>query len=286
MSITERAVNWALTVAADGRYGYDQARRWGPDYDCSSFVISAWEQAGVGVKRSGATYTGNMKQVFLRCGFQDVTKQVNLPTGGGMLRGDVLLHERNHTAMHIGNGQIVHAAGNERGGITGGESGDQTGGEIAVQHYYNYPWDCVLRYMDGDGETSEGEYVVRSGDNLWTLAERWLDSGLRYREIMEANSLLSDVLHPGQILVVPGAVEAGERQETCEARLPVLRPGTRSAAVESMQLLLMGNGYPLPEYGADGQWGAETGNAFERFQQENGLNSGVCDCASWTELIG
>jgi len=63
-------------------------------------------------------------------------------------------------------------------------------------------------------------------------------------------------------------------------------PGGQSAAVESMQLLLMGNGYDLPSFGADGQWGEETDEAFRRFEQENGLNAGVCDCAAWRELVG
>ena len=284
MSVTEKAVEWALGIAGDSGHGYDQTNRWGPDYDCSSLVISAWEQAGAGVRQSGATYTGNMKAVFLRRGFRDVTGQVNLASGAGMRRGDVLLHERNHTAMYIGSGKIVHAAGNERGGITGGQVGDQTGGEITVQGYYNYPWDCVLRYEEAAVEVSaESEYVVRAGDNLWTLAERWLGSGARYREIMEANSLLTDVLHPGQLLVVPGA-EVGESR--CETRLPILRRGDKSAAVESMQLLLMGNGYDLPNYGADGEWGEETDESFRRFEQENGLSGGVCGCTAWAELIG
>ena len=292
MSVTERAVSWALDVAADSRHGYDQTNRWGPDYDCSSLVISAWEQAGVGVKQSGATYTGNMKRAFLARGFRDVTTQVELSSGRGMLRGDVLLHERNHTALHIGSGRLVHAAGNERGGITGGQSGDQTGGEIAVRSYYNYPWDCVLRYEEaeevsgGNEYAGQDEYIVQAGDNLWTLAERWLGSGLRYREIMEANGLLTDLLQPGQLLLRPGTGAAAEGQTHCEARLPVLRRGDKSAAVESMQLLLMGNGYPLPDFGADGEWGEETHAAFQRFQQENGLDSGVCDCVCWTELIG
>ena len=287
MSITEKAVEWALRIAGDSGHGYDQTNRWGPDYDCSSLVISAWEQAGAGVRQSGATYTGNMKAVFLCRGFRDVTKLVNLASGAGMRRGDVLLHEKNHTAMHIGDGKIVHAAGNERGGITGGQTGDQTGGEITVQGYYNYPWDCVLRYEEEPVETvATGEYIVQAGDNLWTLAERWLGSGLRYREIMEANSLLTDVLQQGQLLVVPGTAEAEIVQNYCEARLPVLRYGDQSAAVESMQLLLMGNGYMLPSFGADGEWGEETEEAFRRFEQENGLNAGVCDCVAWAELIG
>ena len=68
MTKTEKAVTWAIEIANDPAHGYDQDNRWGPDYDCSSLVISAWQQAGVPVKTKGATYTGNMKSVFLSCG--------------------------------------------------------------------------------------------------------------------------------------------------------------------------------------------------------------------------
>ena len=142
----EKATSQMEVWAADPTHGYDQARRWGPDYDCSSAVISAWELAGVPVKTNGATYTGNMRGVFIRCGFEDVTDSVNLTTGAGLQRGDVLLNIRHHTAMYCGNGQEVEASINENGGVTGGITGDQTGREFLVRPYRNYPWDCVLRY--------------------------------------------------------------------------------------------------------------------------------------------
>lgn len=154
----EKAVTWALKIAQDPAHGYDQTRRWGPDYDCSSFLISAWQQAGVPVKTAGATYTGNMAPVFLRCGFEDVTAEINLNTGAGLQRGDVLLNARHHTAMSIGGGQIVHASINESGRATGGKSGDQTGREICVRSYYKYSkgWDKVLRYA-GSREEADGQ---------------------------------------------------------------------------------------------------------------------------------
>lgn len=138
----EKALDWALRIADDQRHGYSQLSRWGEDYDCSSFVITAFQQAGVPVKTNGATYTGNMKKVFLKTGFVDVTKQVNLSTGKGLRPSDVLLHERDHTAMYCGGGDIVHARGQSHGSP---KTGDQ-GTEIAVTKYYNYPWGCVLRY--------------------------------------------------------------------------------------------------------------------------------------------
>ncbi len=139
MTKTEKAVTWAIEIANDPAHGYDQDNRWGPDYDCSSLVISAWQQAGVPVKTKGATYTGNMKSVFLSCGFKDVTSKVNLSTGSGMKRGDVLLNIASHTVMHIGNGQVVSASKNENNGYHGGKPGDQSGKEIKLQSYYNFP---------------------------------------------------------------------------------------------------------------------------------------------------
>ena len=53
MTKTEKAVTWAIEIANDPAHGYDQDNRWGPDYDCSSLVISAWQQAGVPVKTKG-----------------------------------------------------------------------------------------------------------------------------------------------------------------------------------------------------------------------------------------
>ena len=149
------AVELARCMAADGKHGYDQAHRWGPDYDCSSMLITVWEQVGVPVRTGGATYTGNMREVFLRCGFADVTSEVSLGDGRGLVAGDVLLNHRNHTAMMVDEYNLVQARINELGTVTGGQTGDQNGGEIAVRSYYNFPWDCVLRYRENDGEAGE-----------------------------------------------------------------------------------------------------------------------------------
>lgn len=157
----EEAVQWAIGIANDNSHGYDQTNRWGPDYDCSSLLIQAWENAGIPVKTNGASYTGNMYDVFLRCGFQDVTESVNMQTGDGIYRGDVLLNVVNHTAMSIGSGQVVQASQNEHGGTTGGQVGDQTDKEIWIRGYYNYPWNYVLRYPGGGTSVILGVYLLR-----------------------------------------------------------------------------------------------------------------------------
>lgn len=186
MSVIEKATALMEDFAAGSKHGYDQVYRWGEkgDYDCSSAVITAWEAAGVPVKSKGATYTGNMYNVFLACGFKDVTASVNLSTGSGLQRGDVLLNHKNHTAMFCGNGKTVEASINELGTTKGGTPGDQTGKEFLTRAYRNYPWDCVLRYV-GSGKTSQPTKtvsvkmpVIRKGDKGPAVA--MLQAALKY----------------------------------------------------------------------------------------------------------
>ena len=188
MNRVEKAVRFMIEIAQDSSHGYDQNQRWGErgDYDCSSLTISAFENAGFPVKsKYGATYTGNMKQAFINCGFKDVRNAVNIATGAGLVRGDILLNEVHHVAVYIGNGLIVQASINELGRATGGKPGDQTGYEINISNYKNYHrggWDCVLRYeekididvLDKKGEVKtmsekEKEYAVQAINKLAEL---------------------------------------------------------------------------------------------------------------------
>ena len=139
--IVEKAVKWALDTANDNSHGYSQSTRWGPSYDCSSFVITAFKQAGLPLS---STYTGNMFADFLQHGFRDVTSQINLATGAGLQRGDVLLNHANHTALALGNNMVVHARSSE--GTS--DTRDNSGNEIRTQAYWNYPWNVVLRYVE------------------------------------------------------------------------------------------------------------------------------------------
>lgn len=202
-AVIESAVNWAVKIADDNSHGYDQSSRWGVDYDCSSLVISAFEQAGVKVKTGGATYTGNMRSVFLKYGFQDVTNQITLSSGAGLKRGDVLLNTTHHTALVVTDGgkTIVNASINENGKATGGKKGDQTGREIYTRGYYNYPWNCVLRYT-GDDSVAPSASAASTGQTTteqkeYSLSDKYGTGGVSVREDFslsrdETHKLLAD----------------------------------------------------------------------------------------------
>lgn len=181
MTKTEKAIQWMEATARDNSHGYDQTYRWGEkgDYDCSSAVYTAWVNAGIPVKdysfkTYGCAYTGVMKPVFMHFEFKDVTSKVNLATGDGLLRGDILLNEKHHVAMYCGNGLEVEASINENGRATGGKPGDQTAREFLIRAYRNYPWNVVLRYTeaaDGTAPVTTKNYLAMGdkGDTVKTM---------------------------------------------------------------------------------------------------------------------
>ena len=146
MTIPEAAVQWALRIADDKKSGYSQSDRWGPNFDCSSFCVSAYKMgAGLPINTSVVNYTGNLDKLT-QYGFKDVTKKVNFSTCSGMKRGDIVYYHKSgnigHAVLYLGNGKIVHARGQSYGSP---KTGDQ-GTEIAVTTYYKGSFNKVLRY--------------------------------------------------------------------------------------------------------------------------------------------
>lgn len=159
------------------------------------------------MKKNGATYTGNMRSVFLRCGFELAPVDAwDLTIGAQLEAGDVLLNDSAHCAMYIGNGQLVQASANEFGGVVGGKPGDQTGTEISVKPYYNFPWDVVLRFAgDKDvGRTQpENLYTVQPGDSWWGIAKNQLgDGGLMYQLAELNGKTIGSYIHPGDVIML------------------------------------------------------------------------------------
>lgn len=152
MGKIDKYIAYMIDLVTNPKHGYDQFNRWGPDYDCSSSIITAVQNgAGIPVKDAGATYTGNMRKAFEKCGFTSISCKNGMPT---LYRGDILLNEKHHTAMVIAGGQVAQFSINERGTISGGVSGDQTGRESSICPLYTYSkgWDYVLRYPEKQEE--------------------------------------------------------------------------------------------------------------------------------------
>lgn len=151
----------AIEMAVDDRYGYSQkppSGRWGPDYDCSSFIYEVANYAGYPVGRGPGKvrFTGVMLKDFLEAGFQ-VLPFANVGISGLKI-GDILLNLAVHAEIYVGDGVAAAAEHAENGGYIG-ESGDQTGEEISLHPIADIPvqWNFILRPPEDEEEDEEGD---------------------------------------------------------------------------------------------------------------------------------
>lgn len=152
-----KAINWAVMIANNNGYGYDQNTRtsgwekWQSDpscttncgsLDCSSLVSAALTEAGYFTTNPNFSTSG-LDDALEKAGFTKLT--VSFETSKDLLPGDILNSSGSHTEIYIGNDQTVGAHQNENKGINGGKVGDQTGDEISVVPYKNHPWKTAWR---------------------------------------------------------------------------------------------------------------------------------------------
>jgi hypothetical protein len=161
-------------MVEDERFGYSWEERWGSkdekwtvdgvsftmsvgDYDCSSSSITAWKKALTGTKYArvldGASYTGNMREVFVRSGLFE-WKPISFIASPG----DLYLSESNHVAVcqrQVPDELSEFSWGDN--GAYGNRRGDQSGFESRVNPYYDYEpdgWDGILHYNGKADEKS------------------------------------------------------------------------------------------------------------------------------------
>lgn len=105
----ENAVTWMINAFEDpdaqkvlGEKGWS-----GKNYSCSSLITRGYIAAGVPIldaTNGKHIYTDGIPNVYTKCGFTEVTDSVNLKTGEGLKRGDVLINKKvSHTGMFLGN---------------------------------------------------------------------------------------------------------------------------------------------------------------------------------------
>ena len=190
MRVNEIAATIHRRMCEDNRFGYSWEERYGAnpetwtiggkkyqvrvgDYDCSSSTITAWAIALRGTKYEGclkdATYTGNMRSVFVGSGLF-----VWKPMSFDAKPGDLYLNEENHVAMCQQNdskADVLSEFSWGDNGAYGNKRGDQSGNEASVHAYYDYPWDGILHY-NGKADTmttpawKDGAYITNVNLNV------------------------------------------------------------------------------------------------------------------------
>lgn len=177
----------AEVMADSPMFGYSNKPpngRWGPDFDCSSFVYFVAWLAGypVGIGSGKVRFTGQMTKDFKDAGFE-LLPYANVGIGDLQI-GDILLNLALHAEVYVGEGQVVGAQSAENGGYSG-EAGDQTGYEIVKQPIYEYEktWDYVLRppseeddeeAIVAEEEGDEQDMAYPYGNNTMGNGSNWM----------------------------------------------------------------------------------------------------------------
>ncbi len=311
MGVIENAVAWSIDTANDPRCGYSQIDRWGPlNFDCSGFVITAFQQAGLALREAGASFTGNMRGPMIACGFVDVTHEIGLDTGYGLQPGDVPLNYAAHTCIYIGGGKVVNCRTDEGNP----QSGDQSGNEIRIQPYWNGEpnrWNCVLRYKGpavgqsvsySDSSTPAASRSTLSkgmrGDDVKALQEKLIAAGYKVGPdgadgIFGNNTFRAVVaLQEDRGLAATGiadqeTIKALDAAPTADGKfwLPDLQVGDKGDEVRLLQTALRIRGY---DCGAvDGIFGPKTQAALNKFKADRGMDpSGTADRKVWEKVLG
>ena len=200
----EKAINWAIGIANDNSHGYSQSVRWGPHYDCSSFVYSAFYQAGFNLPGSGTRYTQTMVNDFMKAGFTWIPWS-QIGSMNALQRGDILLNNssissKQHTEIYLGNGQNVGAHSPSKG--------------ISVSGYYNHPWLGVLRY--GSSSAPSNPQISKS-QHWYDLQDRieitaYADGATSYFMSMfkDGNKIISQGVDGGKFSMDAGAYGKGD----------------------------------------------------------------------------
>ena len=193
----EKALEWGIEVAENDRHGYSQTNRFGPDYDCSSFVSTALMEGGFELDGVCSTYT--LKAALTELGFECYHKgEVELE------RGDILLDPAAHVEFYLGDGMCLAAHRDYDW-----RSGDSTGKEIAVRgeswcsfcrrHEYVY----ILRYPEAPEPEAEAEATeTASAAHIFYLPMEQIEQETAMREAAEKNlhsySLLAHLIEDSE----------------------------------------------------------------------------------------
>lgn len=176
---------------------------------CAIFVT--WVMYTVGVAKSIVPY-------FASCDvgmnwFKKKALWKNATAWGGNYTpriGDVIFFSSKYNqndSTHVGivtgvTGKTVHT-------IEGNTSDAVHERSYAMNNKYILGYGCP-KYGDdvvikqSDLTSGYDTYMVKQGDTLWKVAEKFLGSGAKYKDIMSLNSLTSPTIHAGLILMIPG----------------------------------------------------------------------------------
>lgn len=146
-------------------------------YDCSGFVCHC---AGI-----PDAYSGKL--------IEECTKQT---TDVREAQAGWLCYKKGHVGVDRGDGTFLHMSHELE--------------TIVVDRFSNYDWHKQGRlkgvdysYEDGKEVDKVVTHMVKSGETLWKIAEKYYGNGKLYTKIRDVNKLKGTTIYVGQVLVIP-----------------------------------------------------------------------------------
>ena len=161
----EAGINWMISMSKDDTHAYNMYQRYGPNFDCSSFIAFALIFSGFNIRYNSVT--SDLKSQLLREGWKETTT---------LKRGVIALREKGgsgngHVAMLTSSSTMVHASGTKKG--------------ILEENFYipSDGWDCYLYYPSNDYQDA-----LKSIDEIAreVIAGKWGNYPKR-KELLEAS---------------------------------------------------------------------------------------------------
>ena len=141
--MAEQAAQAMENYCNDDSHGYDQAERWGPNYDCSSSTLQSYRDAGLPIAATG--YTGNMETILLGTGkFKSYKDAAHVNSSDYAKRGGIYPNTTHHVVMALSDGPCA-----------GRESTEQTdtatdSGGYTLEQFVRDVQSCTGSAVDGE----------------------------------------------------------------------------------------------------------------------------------------
>jgi peptidoglycan hydrolase-like protein with peptidoglycan-binding domain len=178
----------------------------------------------------------------------------------------LLVYYSGHVGVYIGNGEVIEARGVDYGVVKT---------KLADRKWTDWS-ECP--YIDYIAKEDADSYVVKAGDSLWAIAEKYLGDGSKYKELAELNGIENpEEINVGQVIkfkTASGTVSEPVVPVTPEpSTTPVeptraIRRGDNGNDVRWVQQRLSKLGYALVD---DGSYGPATESAVKSFQNDYNL---------------
>ena len=129
---------------------------------------------------------------------------------------------------------------------------------------------------------SEPEMLVKTGEFEKLTSDKYCKST---NYLLRGDILCTPV--SGHTVVVLDTGIATTKEDDPIVNVKTLKKGSKGDHVKALQALLIGYGYDLGSYGADGDFGGATESAVRKYQSRNGLTTdGVVGNKTWAKLLG